>query len=426
MTHPQPLRTGLRADEPAADRPRVLFLCQTLPFPPDGGVNIRSFHTLRLLAGHYAVHALCFWRRASRPSEASVRAGLEGLSAYAPSEAFPIPQEHARGRLLWDHARSVLLRRSYTVFAYESVAFRARLRALLREHDFAAVHMDSLDLSVYLPSLRSLPVVCGHHNVESALLARRAEAEPSRVRRAYLRLQSRLQEKEERTAAPSVALNLVCSGEDRAELARIAPGARIAVVPNGVDTGQFQPATGGSEGIVFVGGVSWFPNADGMRWFMDSVLPLVRRELPDVPVTWVGRASDQIAAEYRERHEVTLTGYVEDIRPYVARAGCFVAPIRVGGGTRLKILDAWAMGKAVVSTSVGCEGLDARDGENILVRNDPGDFAAAVVRVLRDAGMRRALGSAARETAVTLYDWGVIGHGMIEEYRRVLATRRAG
>ncbi|HSM60537.1 MAG TPA: glycosyltransferase family 4 protein, partial [Longimicrobiales bacterium] len=280
--------------------------------------------------------------------------------------------------------------------------------------------------SVYLPGLRPLPVVCGHHNVESALLARRAEAEPSRVRRAYLRLQSRLQETEERTAAPSVALNLVCSEEDRAELSRIAPGARIAVVSNGVDTGQFQPATGGSEGIVFVGGVSWLPNADGMRWFMEKVLPLVRRELPDVPVTWVGRASDENAAQYRERHGVTLTGYVEDIRPYVARAACFVAPIRVGGGTRLKVLDAWAMGKAVVSTSVGCEGLDARDGENILVRNDPGDFAAAVVRVLRDAGMRRALGSAARETAVALYDWGVIGHGMIEEYRRVLATTRAG
>ena len=115
-----------------------------------------------------------------------------------------------------------------------------------------------------------------------------------------------------------------------------------------------------------------------------------------------------------------MTGYVEDIRPHVQRAACYVVPLRVGGGTRLKILDAWAMGKAVVSTSVGCEGLDARDGENILIRDDARSFAEAVGRVLRDGELRRRLAAGARETAERVYDWDVIGARMVREYTALL------
>ncbi|HEV2735546.1 MAG TPA: glycosyltransferase family 4 protein, partial [Longimicrobiaceae bacterium] len=123
---------------------------------------------------------------------------------------------------------------------------------------------------------------------------------------------------------------------------------------------------------------------------------------------------------------IGLTGYVEDIRPYVQRAACYVVPLRVGGGTRLKILDAWAMGKAVVSTSIGCEGLDARDGDNVLVRDDPAEFAAAVRQVLDDEGLRARLGEGARRTAEEVYDWEVIGRSMNREYLALLGGRSPG
>ncbi len=404
-------------------RPRLLFLCQTLPFPPDGGVHLRSYNVLRLLAAHFEVTGLFFYRRATRPTPAAVRAGLAGLGRLGRVEAFPIPQEHSRARLLWDHFRSVITRRAYVHYAYEARGFRRGLRQVLERQTFDLVHMDSLDLAGYLPMLRGLPVVCTHHNVESDLLRRRAAAESSRLRGRYLRLQASLLERYERLWCPKVALNVAVSEADRRVLESRAPGARFLVVPNGVDTSVFQPGEENGRAAVFVGGHGWFPNRDAMEYFRDAVLPLIRAERPDFSLTWVGRLPESERARFAAAG-VEPTGYVEDIRPYVTGARCFVVPIRAGGGTRLKILDAWAMGKAVVSTTIGCEGLDARDGENILIRDTPEQFAAAVLAVLGDETLRRRLGCAARATAERSYDWRRIGEPMTREYLELAARGR--
>src|SRR5690606_7086949 len=133
--------------------------------------------------------------------------------------------------------------------------------------------------------------------------------------------------------------------------------------------------------IVFVGGYSWYPNRDALYYFGEEILPRIRRTT-NVAVTWVGRAPTSVIDECSRKYGIRLTGYVEDIRPFVESAACYVVPLRIGGGTRLKILDAWAMGKAVVSTSVGCEGLQAVDRENILIRDDADAFASSVVELL--------------------------------------------
>jgi len=402
-------------------RPELLFLCQNLPFPPDGGAAIRSFHTLRLLSREYEVTALCFVRSATRPDEDSVRRGVHGLSEYADVEAFPIPQEQSRGRLVFDHLRSLLGGRAYTRWAYESAPYRRRLQQLTDEKDFSVVHLDSLDLVGYLPELTGARVVVAHHNVESQLLARRAESESGLLRH-YMRLQARRTIREEAVWCPRVDLNLVVSPEDQATLAQIAPGSDFLVVPNGVDTSHFVPAPERStQGIVFVGGYTWFPNRDGMEYFADDILPLIRREEPDIDVTWVGRAP----AEAQERFAamgVDMTGYVDDIRPHVHGGRCFIVPLRVGGGTRLKILDAWALGKALVSTTQGAEGLAGRNGENMLIADEPQSFADAVLRVLRSTSLRSRLEEEGRKTAVEFYDWDVIGVSMMQGYRAVLTS----
>lgn len=400
----------------SASRPKLLFLCQTLPFPPDGGVQIRTYNVMRLLARSFDITALCFYRAAICRSADALRASLRGLEEFAEVEAFPIPQEHSRPRLLWDHLRSVVTGRTYTTFAYESAGFRHRLEELLRTRRFDLVHVDSLDLSGYLPLLKGLPAVCVHHNVESALLRRRAPTEQFPLLRAYIAHQAGLVEREERRWCGRVDLNVAVSEEDRAAFVHLASGARVAVVPNGVDTGLFRPEPAPQDGIVFVGGYSWYPNRDALGHFSEDILPLVRAFAPDVRVDWVGRAPEEVRVSFRARYGIEMTGYVDDIRPYVHRAACYVVPLRVGGGTRLKVLDAWAMGKAVVSTSVGCEGLDARDGENVLIRDDPEEFAEAVRLVLADRELRRRLGTGARATAERTYDWDVIGDAMIEEY----------
>ena len=389
---------------------------------------IRTYNVLRLLAREFDVTMLCFFRAGERVSRDAVRQGVDGLQHLATVEAFPIPQEHSRLRFVLDHLRSVVTGRTYTVRAYESAAFRKRVREWIGAHKFDLVHMDSLDLSGYLPMLRELPVVCVHHNVESALLRRRAAATRG-LAGAYIAFQARLTEAEERRWCPVVQLNVTVSEDDRVALKRIVPTARFIVVPNGVDTKAFQPGETIEEGIVFVGGHSWQPNRDAMEYFCAEILPLLRVRGFDVPVVWAGRATNAAKSEFAERYGIHLTGYLDDIRPIVQRAACYVAPLRVGGGTRLKILDAWAMGKAVVSTRVGCEGLATEDGKNILIRDTPELFADAVAAILANGELRRRLGGQARQTVEKLYDWEVIGTDMIRRYHSLmegkLARRRA-
>lgn len=406
------------------DRPRLLFLCQTLPYPPDGGVAIRSYHIMRLLAERYEVTALCFFRVNERPTPAQVAESVEAISAFAKIEAFPIPQEHSRIRLLWDHLRSVLTRRPYTVYAYESPAYRGRIREVLERTRPDLVHMDSLDLSGYLDLVDPAGTVCVHHNVESALLRRRADAERSWWRRAYLRLQADLLDAEERRWCPRLGLNVAVSPDDRAIFEHNAPGARWAVVPNGVDVDYYRPGAEGADGLVCVGATTWFPNRDALFFFCHEIQPHLNAAR-HAPVRWVGRSSSEDRETCGRDFGVELTGYVDDTRPYLERAGCFIVPLRVGGGTRLKILNAWAMGKAIVSTSIGCEGLDAVDGENILIRDGAREFAEAIDRVLTDPDLRRRLGAAGRRTAERVYGWDIIGREMAGLYEGVATGRRA-
>jgi glycosyltransferase involved in cell wall biosynthesis len=339
------------------------------------------------------------------------------LSELAHVEAFEIPQEHHRGRFVWDHLRSLLSGRAYTDFMYESAPFGRRLAQTLRDQHFDLVHVDSLDLAAYLPVIGASPIVCVHHNVESVLLRRRAMTERSPWMRRYLMYQARLVERLEQRWCDRVALNVVVSPDDADVLSRIAPSAQIAVVPNGVDTEYFQPRHGSEEGVVCVGGVNGFANRDALDELCQNILPVLRDFGLSIPVRWVGRASESDRAAYRERYGVELTGYVDDVRPFVERAACYAVPLRVGGGTRVKILDAWAMGKAVVSTSIGCEGLEAIDGQNILIRDTPREFAQAVRAVIEDAALRQRLGAAARCTAERLYGWDVIGEPLLSTYR---------
>ena len=406
-------------------RPRLLFLCQTLPFPPDGGVWIRTYHVLRLLARAFDITALCFERAGTAGAAGDAAESRAALGRFADVEVFGLPQCHSRLRYAWDHARSAALGRVYTTYMYESRAFRRRLRELLGSGAFHLVHLDSMDLARYLPDCHGLPAVCVHHDVESVRLRRCARLERSRWRRAYLGYQARLMDEVERHWCERVTLNVAVSERDAALLKQKAPGSRIAVVPNGVDLQEFRPDGTEGTGVAFVGGTNPFPNLDALDFFCDQVLPHLRRGRAEVPVRWIGRASSRQQREYRERYGVELTGYAADVRPLMREAACHVVPLRVGGGTRLKILNSWAMAKAVVSTSIGSEGLATADGSNVLVRDEPRDFADAVLAVLGDRHLRRSLGEGGRATAERLYSWDVVGQAMIDAYLAV-ATSRSG
>ena len=394
----------------------MLFLAHRLPYPPDSGVSIRAYHLLRILAQSYEVTLIAFRRVGGTASRAALErhiAVLRGMVAEV--VVHPIPQEQSNIRWVADHLRSVLTRRPYTEFVYASSAYRADVVERCQSTKFAVAHMDSMDLAGYLPLLAGLPVVCGHHNIESTLLRRRAAMEEHWLRASYLQLQAGWIRRTEAKWCPLVTLNVVVSERDREELNALAPDSRIIVVPNGVDDVAMRPQGAGDEGIVFVGGTTWFPNRDALEYFAMDILPRILARKPEVRTVWVGRVGDEERLHYGSKG-ITFTGYVDDIRGYVGAAACFVVPLRVGGGTRLKILDAWAMGKAIISTRAGAEGLDAIENQNIVLREDAQSFADAVLNVLDDKALRERLGRAGRALVEQKYAWDSFREPMIAAY----------
>ncbi len=398
-------------------RRSLLFLSNRLPYPPHIGAALRTYNIIRLLARDFDVHMLCFNPVDKATDGMPLATRMHAMEEFGTVEIFPIPQQESRARFVADHARSVIRRVPYTYYMHESAPFERRLKALLTERRFSVVHVDSLDLMRLLPLLGNLPVVCTHHNVESWLMRRRAESETSTLKRRYLAHQAALLEQAERDWAPRVALNVAVSDADRDALQALAPSARVVTVPNGVDTDFFTPAPAANPaGCAFVGGTKWYPNRDALEWYVSDVAPAVAATGVDAPVTWVGRAGDEELRRFEKDPAMRLTGYVDDVRPYVHAAKCVIVPLRVGGGTRLKILDAWALGAAVVSTSIGCEGLTAVDGENILIADTADGFAAAIARMMRDDALRVKIAANGRRTAVERYSWDVIGATMRDLY----------
>lgn len=401
---------------PPEPRPRLLILSQTLPFPLDSGVKIRAWYTWRELARTFDVTALCFYRRTTTSPEAAAA----GLRQIADARAFSIPQEGSRVQFLRDHLRSLGTGRVYTCYAYDSAEYRRALQSQLALGGWGAIQAESLDLSGYFPLIQNTPLICVHHDIQSRLLARRAGVESSWLRRGYLRHQASLMRREERLWAETVALNVVVSEPDRDCLLAAAPAARILVAPNAVDTEAWLPSgeEDTSDDVLFVGGSEWFPNLDGVEWFARAVLPLVRQARPEVRVRWVGRSSPEEQARLSARG-VHSTGYVEDPRGLVSRAKCVIVPLRAGGGTRIKLLEAWAAGKPVVSTTIGAEGLEAAPEDNILLADTAEQFAAALLRLLDSPALRRDLGAAGRRTVLRSYQWPAVGELLRAAYLKV-------
>jgi glycosyltransferase involved in cell wall biosynthesis len=211
---------------------------------------------------------------------------------------------------------------------------------------------------------------------------------------------------------------VTASERDKASLLRLVPDAEVVVVPNGVDTEYFQYPSGYGTGmkLCFVGSMNYGPNSDGIAWFYESIFPRVRQQMPGAKLIIVGYEPPPAIQALDRDPAVSVTGFVHDVRPYLAGSSVVVVPIRLGSGTRMKILDAWAMGKAVVSTSLGAEGLKAAHGENTLIADEPEEFASYVVSLLRDRNLRAALGRAGRGLVEEEYAWSVIGSQMETAY----------
>ncbi len=376
----------------------------------------------------FDVSLVAFSRRNHQPNlQARDRAATAlnaGLSAvYAPT---PLVSEWSLKKKAMIHASSVLTQKPYIFFEYGDDRFNTELRNALDDCTPDLIHLDSLDLYRWRAALPDVSTTCTHHSLESELLRLRAAHIGKPLAGFYLRHQANLVEKIERRVCGQFDLNVMTSELDAERLRALVPNARTTAVPNGVDVDFFSPSPTQSEidgRVVFLGPTYMFPNRDGVEFFLDSIWPLVLKRVPVASFHLLGKNSPADKSLFERHPGVSCQGYVPDVRPHFAAAQVSVVPLRVGGGTRLKILDAWAMGKAVVSTSIGCEGLATVDGRNILIRDDPEDFADAVGQVLSDAELRDRLGREGRATVEEHYAWSVIGSRLSSQYLELIDKR---
>jgi glycosyltransferase involved in cell wall biosynthesis len=285
-------------------------------------------------------------------------------------------------------------------------AMRDQVRTLLAEDAVDICVADFLVAMPNLPGSRRIPVVLFEHNVEYLIWRRLATLERRVAHKALLEVEWRKLRRSEAAACSSADLTIAVSEEDRRELTRLASGAQVVSVPTGVNTAYFAPR-GRREihgRLVFTGSMDWHPNEDAVLYFSETILPRIRAHMPEVSFTVVGRNPGP-RLERLARLGVTVTGTVSDVRPFIDEAALYVVPLRAGGGTRLKIFEALAMGKAVVSTTVGAEGLGLTSGREIVLADDPDDFAQAVMSQLHDPHARQRLGRAGRTLVESTYSW---------------------
>lgn len=405
---------------------RLLFLAHHLPFPPDTGGRLRTYYTLRALVDDFRVCLVSFTSEGERFSfdrstadPCDVQGDLDGLHTVSKD------RRRFSARSWAVHAASLATGRPYTEYLYDWTEFEKHIEVVTGQRAVDIVHVDTYHLYPVFSALPDVPTACTYHDIHSEILRRRAKTESSWLKAAYVSLQAGRLEKIERQVPADVDLNLVVSKRDRRTLSRCSPEARIEVVPNGLPLRMFEEDEASYEGgttseLVFVGSGEWYPNMDGMRFFAREVLPHLQERVGGVTVTWVGSSTPELRREFGAVDGLELTGHVDDVTPYIEQAACVVVPLRCGGGTRLKILEAWAMRKAVVSTPIGCEGLEAHDGANLLVADRPEAFAEAVASVLENDDLRSSLGDEGRKTVENHYDWDRIGPRLASLYSDLL------
>ncbi len=304
-------------------------------------------------------------------------------------------------------ARSWASAQPVDLWKWRVPALRRHVAEALAASAYDVVVADFIFAQPSLPRRPPVPVVFFEHNVEYRIWQRLAAVERRPLRRLLLEVEWRKMRRQERQALERADLTIAVSDVDRETLAAEAPGAHVDVVPTGVDTDYFAPSGRAEipQRLVFSGSMDWYPNEDAIRYFAAAMWPALKRALPRLSLTVVGRRPSAALRDHLAGTGIELTGTVDDVRPYIDEAALYIVPLRVGGGTRLKIFEALAMGKAVVSTPIGAEGLALEPDRHFVCAATDQAFVQAVVDLLGQPERRRSLGDAGRQLVQQEYSW---------------------
>lgn len=396
---------------------RLLVVCPFFPYPPDNGSRILQFNLIKQAARWHQV-----WLFSLVQSE-SERKNQAGIAPYCEDIMVVRPENQVPGKLDgrrrgWDVLLGMVSRHPQHFYGVPSPNVVQALAQALREWQPDVLLVSTLYMSNYLWQLLDdsggVKKVLIEQNVETSIQRQQVGVASSFPRRVRAWLYWFQFGRFEALACEKFDLVTTPSAQDRRLLLDLAPGldpTRVTVLPNGVDVASYDGDWGDPEpgALIFPGALTYYANHDAMRFFLDEVFPLIRRANPKATLRITGKTEGVDLSSLNLGAGVTLTGYLDDVRPAVARSWACVVPLRVGGGTRLKILEAMALGAPVVATSKGAEGLDVTPGHDILIADDPGQFADAVLRLLNDSMLRQKLALNGRRLVKALYDWQSIG-----------------
>jgi glycosyltransferase involved in cell wall biosynthesis len=385
--------------------------------PVDTGGKIRSYNILRQLSRTHEVTFLSDYSGDPDPGyEADIARELPGAHTIRTSSA----QAGSLGQYL-GYVRGIFRTAPFAVSNFADAAVLRQVTTWLNEKRFDVAVCDFLVATINFPRTLATPTVLFQHNVESSLWKRRASTESNPVRRLAYKLESAKMDRYERHEVRRFNSIIAVSDHERRQMLEMG-ASEITVVPTGVDTQKYEvvpPATANPPRIVFTGSMDWEPNIDAANYFCREILPVVRQELPNAMFLIVGRkppaSVKRLACDY-----VQVTGTVPSVSDYLRDATVVVVPLRAGAGTRLKIFEAMAMGKAVISTSIGAEGLDVHHGSDIILADDPATFASAVVQLSRDSALRRQYELTAAKLA-SQYDWSSVTGIFVDALQRMCA-----
>lgn len=402
----------------------ILVLSPWLPWPLHDGGRIRIFETLRCLSRRHSVTLVTSVCRPEEVEQASV------LKDFCESVVTAVVSNRT-GAVVTRLSRGVLSRRPLIQSFYYDTRLAGKIRDLTGRVTFDVIQVEFPFLTPYLsaiePRSRAKKILT-MHNIESLRFERELQLAHWGKRRLVLLGNHIFFREWERKALRQFDGIVTVSDLERAWVQDHIPGAAVEVVPNGVDTEYFHPdslAFENSPYIIFTGAMDYPPNIDAARWFCNETLPAMRRSIPNIRLKIVGKNPHPQVFELGKRSGVEVTGTVPDIRSYVAGARALVVPLRSGGGTRLKILEAMALGRPVISTTVGAEGLDVTPGTDILIADDPQQFVKSIQLLLSAPEASEKIGEAGRRLVVEKYDWRVCLGGLDRLYGRLIREEAA-
>ena len=404
---------------------KILWVSHLVPYPPKAGVLIRSHYLVKELAKHHDVHLLAFNQRGlMEPYFESYEKGTEEaksvLGEYLSKiNIFDLPVVASKFKKLFTAFISVFTKQPYTINWTKSDSFLQAMKKMHAEENYDLIHFDTISFAPYIDHCAGALTSLDHHNVESHMLFRRASEEDNAIKKWYFQQEGRRLQKIEEHYCRIVDTNITCSELDNDRFREFIPNAKFKCIPNGVDVTFFTPSDVDPlpNRLIFIGTLDWYPNTKAVRYLVNTVWPKIKALKPDLELHVIGSKPPQdIVDAAKTDKNLHIRGFVDDIVEELHKATVYVCPITDGGGTKLKLLDAFSAGKAVVADPIACEGLEATDGENVLYANTEAQYIDQITKVLENVELRKKLELNARRHVEDHFAFTSIGLALAKHY----------